>query len=145
MCSLAFILSDFGTAQFVQKQELHQLMKDAVKTWGPDLRGLVERVDVSTIAPHAIRRVKPTAPWQTTRVTVLGDAIHAMPPSFGAGANTALRDAATLAEKLIAVHRSEQKLVDAIAQYEDTMRGYAYPILEMSSDHEVANRYQPTT
>ena len=49
-----------------------------------------------------MRHAKPIKHWQTTNVTLLGDAIHPMLPS-GSGANTALRDASLLSRSLIAV------------------------------------------
>jgi 2-polyprenyl-6-methoxyphenol hydroxylase-like FAD-dependent oxidoreductase len=54
-------------------------------------------------------------------VTMIGDAIHAMSPTAGVGAVTALRDAATLAKLL-----SEEGMeVRSLRKYEDLMRQYA--------------------
>jgi 2-polyprenyl-6-methoxyphenol hydroxylase-like FAD-dependent oxidoreductase len=57
-------------------------------------------------------------------VTVLGDAIHAMPPIGGLGGNTALRDAHLLGRLLPAVDRGERDLRDAVGEYEADMREY---------------------
>ena len=64
--------------------------------------------------------------WPAGPVTLLGDAIHTMPPTGGIGASTALQDAATLAGELSAVARDEKPLVEAIAAYERAMlvRGF---------------------
>ena len=68
----------------------------------------------------------PCAPFAPSRVTLLGDAIHAMSPTLGRGANMALRDAASLARQLIAASRGELGLLDAVAAYEGEMlrRGF---------------------
>jgi 2-polyprenyl-6-methoxyphenol hydroxylase-like FAD-dependent oxidoreductase len=59
-------------------------------------------------------------------VTVLGDAIHAMPPTAGAGANSAILDADTLRRQLIAADRGEVTIPAAVGRYEEEMRRYAF-------------------
>ncbi|CAG8786294.1 6919_t:CDS:2, partial [Acaulospora morrowiae] len=59
-------------------------------------------------------------PWQTTRVTFLGDAIHAMNPILGLGTNRALQDAALLTKKLKNFERDGWK--ECFRQYEKEMR-----------------------
>ncbi|MCZ8518363.1 MULTISPECIES: FAD-dependent oxidoreductase [Paenibacillus] len=113
-------------------ERLHALMLELTEGWAVPLRGLIERVEVPSIFPQSVRVLKPAAPWDTGRVTLLGDAIHAMPPTFGAGANLALKDAGELAARLIQAEHGELSLLQAVAGYEEAMRGYAYPILEMS-------------
>jgi 2-polyprenyl-6-methoxyphenol hydroxylase-like FAD-dependent oxidoreductase len=114
---------------------MHERMLEVVADWHPALRGLVERVELDTLFAFPFRRLDPTPPWPTSRVTLLGDAIHAMLPTLGQGANQALRDAGLLAGQLAATSRGEVGLLDAIAGYEDAMRDYVYPIMEMSADH----------
>ena len=69
----------------------------------------------------------PDAPavWQTERrVTVLGDAVHSMPPTGGQGANAALHDAALLA--MVLSDSAEDGLggwtTETIKRYEEGMR-----------------------
>lgn len=114
-------------------EQLAKLMAAGVRDWHPTLRTLVERVEPSTCFPQAMRRLAATPAWEPSRVTLLGDAIHAMPPSFGAGANTALWDAGTLAQQLIAASSGELSVTDAVGRYETAMREHAFPILEASS------------
>ncbi|GAA5855227.1 hypothetical protein JCM8547_008993 [Rhodosporidiobolus lusitaniae] len=69
-------------------------------SWHPSLRPIFTLTNPSTSAflRLSTSRPLPHAPsWKTDhRVTLLGDAVHAMPPTGGAGANTALWDAALL-------------------------------------------------
>ncbi|MFF4490127.1 FAD-dependent oxidoreductase [Streptomyces sp. NPDC001544] len=115
-------------------EERHAVLRRATRGWHPALAGLVEHIDTSTIFPVAVRRLQPADPWPTSRVTLLGDAIHAMPPSFGAGANSALRDAAALTRALTASVHGEMPLLMAIAEYEAEMRAEVFPVLRASAD-----------
>jgi 2-polyprenyl-6-methoxyphenol hydroxylase-like FAD-dependent oxidoreductase len=116
--------------------EMHEQMTAAVAGWHPALRGLVQRIDRTTMFATHFKRLEPTPAWEPSNVTVMGDAIHAMLPTFGMGGNTSLRDAAILAGALTSVQRGERELPDAIGAYEAAMREYVYPIMEMSADHD---------
>ncbi|TRW87959.1 FAD-dependent monooxygenase [Mycolicibacterium sp. 018/SC-01/001] len=128
------LLATIDDLRTATSDELYAAMRAAVHGWHPGLVELVERVDVSTVFSSWVRRLDPTAPWPSSRVTLLGDAIHAMPPSFGAGANTALRDAAALTAALTGVAARDVGVLDAIAAYEADMRASVFPILRASAD-----------
>jgi 2-polyprenyl-6-methoxyphenol hydroxylase-like FAD-dependent oxidoreductase len=53
---------------------------------------------------------------------LLGDAIHTMTPLQGLGGNTALVDAALLAQQLVEVDRGRLTIAEAIGSYEARMR-----------------------
>lgn len=119
-------------------QQLHTLMRSAMRGWHPGFVELVEHVDLTTLFPLSVRRLEPAEPWPSGRVTLLGDAIHAMPPTFGAGANSALRDASVLTRALQKAHDGAD-VVDAIAGYELDMRTSVFPVLRASADPRAMN------
>jgi 2-polyprenyl-6-methoxyphenol hydroxylase-like FAD-dependent oxidoreductase len=112
---------------------LHTLSAELIRTWHPDLRALHAAADVDET--FAIRvRTSPAVPaWPPSRVTVLGDAIHAMSPARGSGANTALQDAALLC-RLLTMDGSD--VVAAIGDYERQMREYGYAAVAASRQAE---------
>ena len=85
--------------------------------WPAPLRALFERCQPERCFVATVRVARPIGRWRTTNVTLLGDAVHAMPPS-GSGANLALADASLLCRGLTAVARRGRPLLDALAQYE---------------------------
>ncbi|MFI6318845.1 FAD-dependent oxidoreductase [Nonomuraea sp. NPDC050556] len=99
--------------------EPHAFVERRMAGWHPVLRRLVresevvERFDFTTTA-----KVKP---WPSTNVTLLGDAIHAMPPVGGMGGNAALHDARLLCRALADIDQGRAELVPAIAAYEAEM------------------------
>lgn len=62
-------------------------------------------------------------------VTVLGDAIHAMTPTLGRGANVAMRDGALLGRRLKDVAFGRATLGDALAAYERGMLRYGFDVV----------------
>jgi 2-polyprenyl-6-methoxyphenol hydroxylase-like FAD-dependent oxidoreductase len=116
--------------------EVHAVMVGAVAGWHPAVRGLVERIDPATLFSHPFRRLDPTPPWTSSRITYLGDAITAMLPTLGKGANMAMRNAAVLRDALVSADRGESPLLDAIASYEQDMRAATYPLMEIAADHD---------
>ncbi|MGH3292657.1 MAG: FAD-dependent oxidoreductase [Trebonia sp.] len=109
---------------------LHAAAKRAIRRWHPDLVRLVELATVHETSLVTVRTAVPVAAWQASRVTLLGDAIHAMSPARGSGANTALRDAALLAGELAAAARGEKSLVQAVGTYERQMIDYGFAAVQ---------------
>lgn len=127
----------------------------AQRAWDPSVRALLEGQDASQTAVLRTTSSNPAGPpvWDTnSRVTVLGDAVHCMPPTGGQGGNTALWDGAVLGKALEEEWRSKGmdidtgKSVDApaklgqgwtwspqtIRRYEDSMRANAGDIVALA-------------
>jgi 2-polyprenyl-6-methoxyphenol hydroxylase-like FAD-dependent oxidoreductase len=100
-----------------------------VAGWHPTVRRLLTEADPASRGVQVFRASTPTPSWSPSRVTVLGDAIHQMPPVGGMGGNTALRDASLLSRLLA---EAGPDPVPAIAAYEAEMREYAYPVVAES-------------
>jgi 2-polyprenyl-6-methoxyphenol hydroxylase-like FAD-dependent oxidoreductase len=113
-------------------EKLWQVCADTTADWHPAVRELVAHADADTFFPITIRAAQRVDPWPTGPVTLLGDAIHTMPPTGGVGANTALQDAATLAGELRAVTRAEKPLLDAVAAYERVMLPRGFDTIDSS-------------
>ena len=112
--------------------ELKTSVQQLTGDWHPMLRRLIERADPSTIGALSVKTSTPVAPWKTGNVTLLGDALHNMPPFRGVGANTALWDAAQLRAALVAVEHGERGLPDALAGYERAMIAHGFAAVRAS-------------
>lgn len=129
MWALSARRETFGLPEAVETVDAEMLRATAARAiadWAPAFRDLVRLADPATISSIRIRTSQPVAPWQTGRVTLLGDAIHAMTPYRGIGANVALKDAVRLREALIAAHHGARDLVEAVADYERGMIDYGF-------------------
>src|SRR5215831_18891980 len=82
--------------------------------WHPQVRGILEAADETFIWALFDRR--PMARWAVGRVTLLGDACHAMLPFMAQGAAQAIEDGATLAACL--AKRGKKDVADALTLYE---------------------------
>ncbi|GAC1347368.1 MAG: FAD-dependent monooxygenase [Ktedonobacteraceae bacterium] len=111
---------------------LHAAAGRLVKAWHPLLRRIIAQADIPATFSVGFRASVPVKPWQATNVTLLGDAIHTMPPFRGVGANTALRDAALFHHTLVAVATKEVPLVQAIGEYEAAMLDYGFEAVKNS-------------
>lgn len=90
-----------GIGAWPHRADLPQLIASLTGSWHPQLRALFSGARDSAITILPVRSASPTlAAWPSGQVTLLGDAVHVMSPAAGAGANTALRDAAALADAL---------------------------------------------
>jgi 2-polyprenyl-6-methoxyphenol hydroxylase-like FAD-dependent oxidoreductase len=111
---------------------LRDLAGRQVIGWHPDLQRIVASTPEETVTLLPIRTSVPVKHWESTTVTVLGDAIHSMTPFRGIGANTALRDAQLLARNLIDAAAGRRDLIDAIRDYETQMIDYGFDAVRLS-------------
>jgi 2-polyprenyl-6-methoxyphenol hydroxylase-like FAD-dependent oxidoreductase len=112
---------------------LRDSMLRTVQGWHPAAADLVGGMELDSIfmIPFGFLDVAET--WEPSRVTLVGDAAHAMLPTLGMGANLALRDAQQLVEQLSS---ADGDVVEAIGAYERDMREVAYPFHRMTLDHD---------
>ncbi|WP_328998387.1 FAD-dependent monooxygenase [Kribbella sp. NBC_00709] len=80
--------------------ELWKIVTRSVVDWHPAIRSLVDAAEVDAAFPITLRTCIDVPSWSSEHVTLLGDAVHPMTPAAGAGANTALWDAARLTRAL---------------------------------------------
>lgn len=102
--------------------------------WAEDALEVVARgVDVAaygfTAGPQDVRDA---APWPAGRVTALGDAVHATPPTAGKGAGAAVVDAAALVAELVAVREGVKTLPVGVADFERGMRHRGTAVVALS-------------
>lgn len=106
-------------------EELQELGLELTHDWHPHMREIIQMTEASAIGYIGIRTSVPISRWESSNVTLLGDAIHTMTPGRGAGANTALRDAALLGRLLVEADQGRKPLIQAINDYEAEMLRYS--------------------
>lgn len=119
------------------------LSRALTSKWHPRIRSIFENqndaeaafLKMTTSAPEGVPE------WENAaRVTILGDAVHAMTPAGGVGANTALKDAAFLGKLIADAQGWKEGITD---EYEREMRLYASENVKMSFE-EAAGRFNIT-
>jgi 2-polyprenyl-6-methoxyphenol hydroxylase-like FAD-dependent oxidoreductase len=118
--------------QFLDGQALQQVALMMVQGWHPHLQQMVRESDPTSVIYKPLHAATEVSAWQTKRITLLGDAIHSMPPTRGIGGNTALLDASLLAQHLIAARSGEKPLLQAIHDYEAQMITYGFAAVRES-------------
>ncbi|MEV8638699.1 FAD-dependent monooxygenase [Streptosporangium sp. NPDC051023] len=103
--------------------------------WDPRLRQLIAAA--SDTKRWALYDRSPLERWTDGRITLLGDAAHAMLPFLGQGACQAVEDAAVLAECLRAA--TPETAARALLRYEEIRRPRASQVQLMSRGREVQN------
>lgn len=102
--------------------------RTALGRWSPELRALLAETDPGSAAHFGYHACNPDGdltPWPAGPVTALGDAVHAMPPTGGGSAATAVRDAGHLAAALVAARDGETTIPLATLRFQQTVAGYA--------------------
>lgn len=101
-------------------EALSARMNVITRDFHPQLRAVMALGDNDSLRARAVRMARDVPQWTTQRLTLLGDAIHAMSPAGGLGANTALCDASKLVQYL-----NQYPVMEAFAHYERDMRARA--------------------
>jgi 2-polyprenyl-6-methoxyphenol hydroxylase-like FAD-dependent oxidoreductase len=110
-------------------EQLHRFAVNALEGWDPAATRFVRDADVRATFRIILRTVPSIPDWQTRHITFLGDAVHAMSPAGGEGANTAMADAASV----VAAFKTNG--IDGIAAYEHDMRQRARMALKRSMSY----------
>ncbi|MDR3447986.1 MULTISPECIES: NAD(P)/FAD-dependent oxidoreductase [unclassified Dyella] len=127
----AFGLAD-GASLSLGREDIKALVGRAAGPWAYPLRAVFECSDEGSMAIASVHSAASLPLWEAGRVTLLGDAIHAMSPAGGLGANTALRDANVLAECLADSCAGGVSVLSGIGRYEAAMRSYGTSALAAS-------------
>jgi 2-polyprenyl-6-methoxyphenol hydroxylase-like FAD-dependent oxidoreductase len=107
-------------------QASYQQALTSVREYHPFLQKIVQAAEVDfTIVTGLHVAVRPTN-WMSSRITLMGDAVHIMPPFGAHGGNTALRDAALLTDKIRAAYNHNKAIQDVIDSYQREMMDYAF-------------------
>ncbi|MBW4332355.1 FAD-dependent monooxygenase [Stakelama sp. CBK3Z-3] len=107
-------------------EALQRVAAETIGAWPDGAASLVRAGDPSAFFRVEMYTSVPCSLDEPTNVTLLGDAIHAMTPTLGRGANVAMRDGALLGRALKKVAADEAMLADALAEYERQMLDYGF-------------------
>lgn len=77
-----------------------RLLLEHFRSWHPVVTELISGTAADGILRHELTDRAPQRGWSSGRVTLLGDAAHAMTPHLGQGACQAIEDAVVLGEEL---------------------------------------------
>jgi 2-polyprenyl-6-methoxyphenol hydroxylase-like FAD-dependent oxidoreductase len=125
-------LEDRRAVEDLDDRELKRRVEALTADWHSTLRGLVRGTDPATVKSFSVKASTPVAPWTTTNVTLLGDALHNMPPFRGVGANAALWDAALLSKTIAEAAGGRRPLLEALADYELRMIEHGFRAVRTS-------------
>ena len=110
-----------------------EVVLDLVQGWHPDVVDLIEQTDAYNSAIGSSPLLdRPVTSWRPERVTLLGDAAHLTIASGGNGANTALRDAAQLTDRLA----GDDDLVATLRAYQKEMLEYGNAAVEYGKQNQ---------
>src|SRR5215510_2294600 len=117
----------------LKDEALHHLAFKVARNFHPILQRFVEHADVDCTIPTKLCAATRPRAWPPSRATLIGDAVHVMPPTGAHGGNTALRDAALLAEELLEVAADDKSIEQAIQTYQREMISYSFKEVERST------------
>lgn len=126
--ALCAVTEAFASTESSAPLELDHILRHLTGHWDPQIRVIIDQRTPDETASLGLTSSNPdrSSVWETERrVTVLGDAVHCMPPTGGQGGNSALYDAALLGAALAESGEAggdQGWSKETIRRYEDAMR-----------------------
>ena len=114
-------------------EELQKLSLDVMRGWPESSRAIPAHGDPKSFFCIEMYTSIPCELPKHANVTLLGDAIHAMTPTLGRGANIAMRDGALLGRHLEEVVHGRRTLPEALGEYEAEMTRYGFDVVRKSA------------
>ncbi|MDG4791547.1 FAD-dependent monooxygenase [Micromonospora sp. WMMD1102] len=99
----------------------------------PLIRRLVDTAELDATVLNLFATGQRPRQWAVPWATMMGDAVHVMPPFGAHGGNTALRDAALLGHRLVRARANGTPVEEAIAGYQDEMVPYAFRAVDTAA------------
>jgi 2-polyprenyl-6-methoxyphenol hydroxylase-like FAD-dependent oxidoreductase len=112
----------------LQGADLQRVAADMLAGWSPAAARVVMAGDPASFFPVEMYTSVPRPLDAPTNVTLLGDAVHAMTPTLGRGANVAMRDGVLLARAL-----TRAPIPEALAAYEQEMTTYGFGVVRAAA------------
>ena len=112
--------------------QIQQAALAVIEDWPEQARAAVAAGEPGSFFSVDMYSSVPGSLDRPTNVTLLGDAVHAMTPTLGRGANLALRDAALLGRALKAAADKSVSVADALAGYEAGLIEYGFSVVRES-------------
>jgi len=110
-------------------ETLQRTAATTIDGWSEQASSVIRAGDPSAFFLVEMYTGVPCALDPPSNVTLLGDAIHAMTPTLGRGANIAMRDGALLGRELKKVAAGEAVLSEALEVYERGLVDYGFSVV----------------
>ena len=122
------IPGEFSWRPELTKEEL----MEGVKGFGPALQRVLAKMDMKDIVSRPLSDLDPFEKWSTKRVTVIGDAAHAMLHNRGQGANMAIQDADVLGDVIEEIIQGKLSIEEGLNKYQEDRKPITKFYQEMS-------------
>ena len=128
-----FFGEDDSRLRTLRSEELQTVAVDLMKEWPERSRAIPAHGDPTSFFFVEMDTSIPCEIPRSANVTLVGDAIHAMSPALGRGANMSMRDGALLGRHLKEVIHGRRPLAEAIYEYETNMAQYGFDVVRKSA------------
>ncbi|WP_163572289.1 FAD-dependent oxidoreductase [Fodinicola feengrottensis] len=113
--------------------DVRKVVLELIDGWHEDLTDLIKQSDAFNSAIGSpVLLDQPVTAWDAERITMLGDAAHLTIASGGNGANTALRDAEQLTQRLT----NDDDVVASLRAYQTEMLEYGNEAVEFAKENQ---------